>query len=222
MGKDNVKNFLKMVRKYQVHLKFILLGVLIFVASALISYRVYRNQQMMAIPSITNDVRIEDLTRTNAGSPAAQVATPSAQVKNPVGFTSTVPNSLGKVTHLVQKGETLWILAEKYYGNGALFPKIQYANKIKGTHLMAGTIVTIPDQNYVVPKMTMKSTVKYKATKTTTKAYVVQKGDSLWKISKTEYQTGHKWPRIYRTNQKTIGSNPHLIYPKTKLLIPKK
>ncbi len=220
MGKDNVKSFLKAVRKYQNHFKFILFGVLIFLASALISYRLYRNNQMMAIPSINNDIRIEDLN-TNSASPSAQLATPSAQVKNPQGFTST---TTGPTTHLVEKGETLWILAEKYYGNGAMYTKIQHANRIKGTNLMAGAIVTIPDQSYVVPKAAVKSVAKtkYKAVKVTTKTYVVQKGDSLWKISKAEYNKGHKWPKIYRTNQKTIGTNPHLIYPKTKLLIPKR
>jgi nucleoid-associated protein YgaU len=31
--------------------------------------------------------------------------------------------------HEVKKGETLWKLAERYYGDGSLYPKIFEANK---------------------------------------------------------------------------------------------
>lgn len=40
-------------------------------------------------------------------------------------------------THIVKRGDTLWGLAKKYYGNGSLYPKIVSANpKIKNPNLI--------------------------------------------------------------------------------------
>ena len=40
-------------------------------------------------------------------------------------------------THLVKRGDTLWGLAKRYYGNGSLYPKIVSANpKIKNPNLI--------------------------------------------------------------------------------------
>lgn len=42
------------------------------------------------------------------------------------------PNSSGKAkTHTVVSGESLWVIAKKYYGNGAQYTKIYNANKDK-------------------------------------------------------------------------------------------
>lgn len=49
-------------------------------------------------------------------------------------------------THTVQPGDTLWGLAKKYYGNGALYPKIVSANPgIKNPNLIYdGQVLSIP------------------------------------------------------------------------------
>lgn len=49
-------------------------------------------------------------------------------------------------THTVQPGDTLWGLAKKYYGNGALYPKIASANPgIKNPNLIYdGQVLIIP------------------------------------------------------------------------------
>lgn len=40
-------------------------------------------------------------------------------------------------THVVKRGDTLWGLAKRYYGNGSLYPKIVSANpKIKNPNLI--------------------------------------------------------------------------------------
>ena len=64
-----------------------------------------------------------------------------------------------------------------------------------------------------------------------TKSYTIQKGDTLWGISKKFYGNGNKWETIYNANKKVIedaakkngkksSSNGNLIYPGTKLVIP--
>ena len=42
---------------------------------------------------------------------------------------SSVPSAQWSKTHEVQKGDTLWAIAAKYYGNGALYPEIVEANQ---------------------------------------------------------------------------------------------
>jgi len=49
--------------------------------------------------------------------------------------------------------------------------------------------------------------------------YVVQKGDSLWQISKKYYGNGGHYMEIFRVNQDIITS-PNLIYPEQVLKIP--
>ena len=49
--------------------------------------------------------------------------------------------------------------------------------------------------------------------------YVVQKGDSLWKIAGKVYGDPLKWPKIYRANKEKL-KNPNVIYPNQVLTIP--
>lgn len=55
--------------------------------------------------------------------------------------------------------------------------------------------------------------------KATTKTYVVKSGDTLWGIARTYYGNGSEYPKIFNANRNII-SNPNLIYPGQKLVIP--
>ena len=57
-------------------------------------------------------------------------------------------------------------------------------------------------------------------TQTTPKSYTVVSGDCLWNISKKYYGDGSQYTKIYEANKGTIGSNPNLIKPGQKLVIP--
>ena len=51
------------------------------------------------------------------------------------------------VTYTVVKGDSLWKIAQKVYGDGACWPRIQEANKTllkDSKDLIAGTVLTIP------------------------------------------------------------------------------
>ena len=54
------------------------------------------------------------------------------------------------------------------------------------------------------------------------KSYVVKKGDTLWGIASKDFIYGDpwQWPLIYKANRDKI-KNPHLIFPKQKLRIPR-
>ena len=52
-----------------------------------------------------------------------------------------------------------------------------------------------------------------------TRTYVVQSGDTLWKISKAMYGKGWQWRKIYDANRDSI-SNPSVIRVGQVLVIP--
>lgn len=55
--------------------------------------------------------------------------------------------------------------------------------------------------------------------KVSTKDYVIQQGDSLWKIAEREYGNGMQWKRLYEFNKDVI-SNPDRPKKGTKIKIP--
>ena len=50
-------------------------------------------------------------------------------------------NSNQQKIHKVVKGDSLWAIAQKYYGNGSLYPKIKEANKTKYPSLAKNNII---------------------------------------------------------------------------------
>jgi len=62
--------------------------------------------------------------------------------------TTEVTNPKSTGTYTVAKGDTLWAIAKKYYGDGSKYPKIYNANtdKIKNPSLIyPGQVLTIPE-----------------------------------------------------------------------------
>ena len=50
-------------------------------------------------------------------------------------------NSNQQKTHKVVKGDSLWDIAQKHYGNGSLYPKIKEANKSKYPSLAKSNVI---------------------------------------------------------------------------------
>lgn len=48
--------------------------------------------------------------------------------------------------YTVQKGDSLWAIAKKFLGNGALYPRIMEANELKDTALKVGQKLKIPSK----------------------------------------------------------------------------
>lgn len=63
------------------------------------------------------------------------------------------------------------------------------------------------------------STAPSPGTTTTSRTYVVKKGDSLSKIAKDIYGDGNDWRKIYEANRDQIR-DPDLIHPGQTLTIP--
>jgi LysM repeat protein len=53
------------------------------------------------------------------------------------------------------------------------------------------------------------------------RVHTVVSGDTLSKLARTFYGNMYKWPLIWEANRKVIGSNPDLIKPGQRLVIPR-
>ena len=59
-------------------------------------------------------------------------------------------NSNQQKIHKVVKGDSFWAIAQKYYGNGGLYPKIKEANKTKYPSLIKNNII-YPNWELIIP-----------------------------------------------------------------------
>lgn len=101
------------------------------------------SQQVTARQHGTNAATraIVSITLTRASDPVVHVGPVSGGSKPP----KPKPKPAPKRTYLVKRGDCLWNIARKYYGNGALYPRIAKANRIKNPHLI------YPGQRFVIP-----------------------------------------------------------------------
>jgi nucleoid-associated protein YgaU len=68
-------------------------------------------------------------------APVAPAAAPAAPIEAPA-----------KRIYTVVSGDTLWAIAERFYGDGSQYPKIASANGITNPDLiMVGQVLTIPE-----------------------------------------------------------------------------
>lgn len=132
------------------------------------------------------------------------------------------PNSIEVLskTHKVQKGESLWVIAENYYGDGFKWVDIATENKI------ANASIIEVDQELIIPNLdeqteqnditTTVSDVQVSSTES--QQYTIEKGDSLWKIAVKVYGDGYKWVEIAKENKiitpNTIHSGNILVLPR--------
>jgi len=137
-----------------------------------------------------------------------------------------VPKNL-PATHTIEKGEDLWKISEKYYGNGYNWVDIAQENDITNANMIAvGAELTIPKAalrwdkevktaGQMSENPSQKPTSLLEAT-----SYTVQKGDHLWKIALEAYGDGYKWIDIYNANIDMI-SQPDYIEIGMELVLPR-
>lgn len=142
----------------------------------------------------------------NAGSAATGTAATAAGTVE--GATAT--------SYTIASGDTLWKIAEKFYGSGEYWQKIFADN--------AG-IITDANKIYAGQKINIYPITAGKAAAGSQTAnqegtYTVQSGDNLWKIARKVLGFGWKWRELYEANADTL-SDPGKLRAGQTLVIPK-
>lgn len=122
--------------------------------------------------------------------------------------TPTPTDATGSYT--VQKGDSLWSIAQKNLGDGNKWTEIYKLNSdVIGQNpdlIFSGTELKLPG---------MDSSLTANAGE-----YVVKPGDNLWDIAQKNLGDGTKWGEIYKANADVIGDNPRLILPGQHFTMP--
>lgn len=143
---------------------------------------------------------------------------------NGVNLVPTVPTEVSQqdfIIYIVERNDSLWKIAVKFYGEGNSWRKIYEDNKAvirSPGRLYAGQrlMIRLPG----VTSAPSEETVTAAATIVTQEnIYVVQKGDMLWSIAAGVYGDGKLWTVIYEANKDVI-KNPECIRAGQVLNIP--
>ena len=85
-------------------------------------------------------IEVPNLSNNNASSSSTSNSSNNSQNTSRPSETNTSSNNQQK-SHKVIKGDSLWDIAQKYYGNGSLYPKIKEANKSKYPSLAKSNVI---------------------------------------------------------------------------------
>jgi nucleoid-associated protein YgaU len=191
----NLKSFLKKAKAAESSVSMFL-GIVVVVVVGVILFNYFRNY--------------------SAGSRESRQGTVSEEGKLNGGVAVSLP-----ARYTVAKGDTLWKIAEKFYGSGYNWVDLSKENKISHPNqIEAGQELVIPNVpgKQATAKPAEISLAKAGGQGISDTQYTVVKGDTLWNISVRAYQDGYKWPQIAQANKL---ANPGLIHPGNVLTIPR-
>lgn len=129
-------------------------------------YQVQRGDTLYNI-SRKLGVSVADLKRAN--SLTTDTLTPGQLLTIP---TTSSDNQVTN-TYIVQRGDSLWLIANK---NNVTVDELKKANNLTGNTLTIGQVLVIPSSNNQTPP-SEDNNVGYETT------YIVKRGDSLWSIA---------------------------------------
>jgi nucleoid-associated protein YgaU len=147
--------------------------------------------------------------------PAKLDLTPSAEITS----SSTSPAGQEPTTaqvHIVKPGETLYVIAKKYYGRGEMWTVIARANKeLHPGSLHAGAKLTIPPAGKAKEHFDGPSTAKAEdlpktVDKSKVKTYTIKSGDSFSSIAREHLGSKSRWKEIFELNKAKISKPQNL------------
>lgn len=160
-------------------------------------YVVKKGDSLWSIASKNNITVSELKTLNNLSSNTLQIGQllklPTSNNDN-TNNESTTPN---KNVYTVQKGDSLWLIANKY---GTTVDKLKKANNLNTNNLSIGQILVIPSTNVLSQNEI---------------TYVVKKGDSLWLIANKYDTTVEKIKSTNNLSSNNLSIGQMLIIPST-------
>jgi nucleoid-associated protein YgaU len=122
-------------------------------------------------------------------------------------------------SYTVQKGDSLWSIAENNYGSGYNWTDIASVNKLNNPgQITEGQVITLPAVESKLSTVNVIESVDNVMEPVTGDTYTVVKGDNLWTIAVRAYGDGYKWVSIASVNKL---ANPNLIYPGAVFTLPR-
>ena len=123
------------------------------------------------------------------------------------------------LTHKVGKGDNLFSLAKKYYGDEEKWPKIYDANSsiiYDRNSIAKGSLLIIPDVEILElkPDKEKDGITKRDGTTPNDKTgniHIVKSGDSLSKLSKKYYGDFEHWKQILNANKNTLKGSTNIL-----------
>lgn len=154
-----------------------------------------------------------NFNKNNSGNVTSN-ETVQTQESTQEGKSETINEPL-PTTHIVRESDSLWTIAEKYYGSG--YNWISIANKNNLTNpdrIQVGQKLEIPKADKIeVVADKISSTSISRATE-----HTVVRGENLWNIAVSEYNNGFMWMKIATANNLT---NPRIIHSGNVLKLPR-
>jgi nucleoid-associated protein YgaU len=182
----------------------LLLGVVVVIIAVLFGVSIFKQQHK----------NIQQ-TSSISTSPSATVTVTTI----PTGGTTKTEN--GKTTYIVQAGDDLWGIAEKFYNDGYKWTQIAQANNLSDpSTIFSGNELIIPNAPSHLPSTQPTVTQSQSNTPNaiTGSSYTVQAGDDLWSLAVRAYGDGYKWTQIAQANNL---SDPNIIHSGNILKIPR-
>lgn len=158
--------------------------------------------------------------------------------KNPM-ITSIGDESFQNI-HTVKSGESLWQIAQQYFGNGFKWQDIAITNNltdenslIEGQQLIIPSTTSVQQVDGVNAPLPTASDINNPANtssiSTEAKTYTVQTGDTLWSIAESQFGSGYNWVDIKNANSLTnadVISEDQVLFipnvnPKTSTIVEK-
>ncbi len=118
--------------------------------------------------------------------------------------------------HNVQKGESLYGIAAKYYGNGNLWKALADHNKsrIGENHMIReGVRLRIPSKEALTGRPAPATTkpTDTRVASSQQKTYTVRDGDTLGEISMKVLGTSRRWQEIVKLNRDVLSDEDTII-----------
>lgn len=139
-------------------------------------------------------------------------AIPGSGLRMPAGTTPGSAATGSASTYTIARGDSMYVIAQKVYGNGNLWPKIVQANVgVNPNRLKIGQVLRIPSKEEVAPAPETAPRQEPASGSALVRdprsEYQVVSGDSLEKISRKLYGRTTRWEEIYELNKATIGGD---------------
>ncbi len=152
----------------------------------------------------------------------------------PLQTASTTPSD--EQMYVAQPGDTYWKISQQFYGSGAYFKALYEHNRRtlrNPDRLQAGADLQVPDEatlRRLYPALCPASTRKTASTGRATRAvatarnteptYVVEDGDTLYEIARSQLGKSSRWGEIFELNRDVLGDKLNALSPGTELLLP--